>query len=133
MLGGIAGFTVWFNRATYFVGIDQGNVTIFEGRPGGFLWFQPTIVRRTDLPASGVLASNLPLLRTGVLEASYDDAQQVVNNLANEQSLLGIATTATSTTAVTPTTPTTTAPPTTTTLAKPAGAKAVTTTTSRKG
>jgi protein phosphatase len=103
LLGGIAGFTVWFNRASYFVGIKDGYVTIYEGRPGGFLWFKPTIARMTNLQLSSVLDSSRSLLEAGLLEPSYDKAQQVVDDLAKENSILGLPTT-------------TTTPPTTTTI-----------------
>ncbi|HEY5274401.1 MAG TPA: PP2C family serine/threonine-protein phosphatase [Acidimicrobiales bacterium] len=100
VLGGIAGFTLWFNRGTYFVGISDGHVTIFEGRPGGFLWFKPTVIRETSLPISGVLDANVSLLRAGVLESSYGAAEHVVNNLTNEHGVLGLPTSTTSTTIV---------------------------------
>ena len=104
LLGGIAGFTYWFDRATYFVGIDHGNVAIFEGRPNGMLWFHPSLLTRTSTPVSKVVDANLPLLQSGILESSYDDAVTTATNLANEKSLLGIGvphpTTTTTTTTV---------------------------------
>jgi protein phosphatase len=115
IFGGIIGFTIWFNRASYFVGIDNSHVAIFEGRPGGFLWFKPTIARETSLPISSLLGGNVALLRAGVLESSYDAAQHVVDDLTNEDTLLGIPSATSSTTVVT--TPATTIPVTTTTTA----------------
>jgi protein phosphatase len=126
ILGGIIGFTLWFNRATYFVGVKDGNVTIFEGRPGGFLWFKPTVVRETSLPISNVLEANVSLLKAGVLESSYPAAEHVVDDLTNETGVLGLPTpttvvTTTPTTVVTTTTRAT-VPLTTTTTAKRGGA-----------
>jgi len=132
MLGGIAGFTVWFNRATYFVGIDNGNIAIFEGRPGGMLWFRPTLVERSDLAVSSVADANISALQQGVLESSYDAAAKVVANLTGGGELPGVApvvTTATAwttpaTVATTPpptTLPPTTTPPTTAARTKPTG------------
>lgn len=47
--GGVAAATVYARNA-YFVAFDeQGQVTIFRGRPGGFLVFQPETVETTDL------------------------------------------------------------------------------------
>jgi protein phosphatase len=91
LLGGIAGFVIWFNRATYFVGIANSHVAIFEGRPGGFLWFHPTLVETTPLAVTSVLPANVSKLREGILESSYDGAQSVVQNLDNERSLLSIS------------------------------------------
>jgi protein phosphatase len=120
IFGGIIGFTVWFNRASYYVGLKDGYVTIFEGRPGGFLWFKPTVARETSLSLGAILDSSRPLVTAGVLEPSYDKAQQVVDALTNEQSILGLPTITTTTT--------TTSTSTTTTVAK---AKVTTTTTKR--
>ena len=74
----------WYARHTYFVGIDHGQVAIFKGRPGGLLWFDPTLDRRTSLNERDVLPSRLPDLRDGKEEASLADAQRYVNNLRQE-------------------------------------------------
>ena len=42
-VGGAAGFTYWFNQATYYVSTNGSKVAIYEGRPGGFLWFHPDL------------------------------------------------------------------------------------------
>jgi serine/threonine protein phosphatase PrpC len=39
----------WYARNTYFVGIDQGRVTVFQGVEGGLLGWDPTIDRRTTI------------------------------------------------------------------------------------
>ena len=50
MLGGGAVVAVgWYARGSYFVGLDQSQLTIFQGRPGGMLWFNPTVERRTGV------------------------------------------------------------------------------------
>jgi PPM family protein phosphatase len=110
IVGGAVGFITWFNNATYYVGVSGNNVAVFEGRPGGFLWFHPALVYQSDLPASSVLASNLPLLQSGLLESSYSHARDAVDQLTAEQSLLGLpgTTTTTSTTTTVPLTTTTT-------------------------
>ena len=35
----------WYARRSYFVGVHQGNVTIFKGVPGGLAGWDPTIER----------------------------------------------------------------------------------------
>lgn len=47
-----AGFLTWYARDTYFVGTDRGNVAVFRGRPGGVLFWQPTVEQRTNIPVS---------------------------------------------------------------------------------
>ena len=110
LIGGIAGFTVWFNDASYFLGISKNSIAIFQGRPGGMLWFKPSLVEQSNLSTNGVLAANLPQLRAGMLEPSFNQAKQVEENLSNEKSLLGIVNGAPAST--TTLAPTTTIPPT---------------------
>ena len=89
-LGGIAGFTVWYVDATYFVGLHDGRVAIFQGRPGGFLWFKPKLVEVTGTPPSKVFPPYRTLLRSGMIETSYSDAQRVAKNLTNVNSFLAL-------------------------------------------
>ena len=49
------GVVGWYARNTYYVGSDLGNVAIFRGRPGGVLFWNPTLEQRTN-----VLISDLP-------------------------------------------------------------------------
>ncbi|MBV8303258.1 MAG: Stp1/IreP family PP2C-type Ser/Thr phosphatase [Acidimicrobiia bacterium] len=74
----------WYARHTYYVGVDNGQVAIFKGRPGGLLWFQPTLDRRTSLSLSDVPASSLPDVRAGREEATRAEAQRYVNALRQE-------------------------------------------------
>lgn len=39
----------WMATNTYYVGLDQNEVVIYQGRPGGLLWYQPTVVERTGI------------------------------------------------------------------------------------
>ena len=103
----------FYARGSYFVGLDNGQLTIYKGRPGGLLWFQPTIVDKTSTAANQVLPERLPDLRSGKEEPSLASAKDYVASLVAE------ATTTTTTTTVPPTT-TTVAPPTTTTVPVPA-------------
>lgn len=89
-LGGIAGFTVWYVDASYFVGLHDGHVAIFQGRPGGFLWFKPKLVEVTGTPPSKVFPPYRSLLRSGMIETSYSDAQRVAKNLTNVNSFLAL-------------------------------------------
>jgi hypothetical protein len=82
------------------------------------LWFRPTLVRRTVTPISSVLDANLSLLRTGILESSYDAAAKTAGDLASERTLLGLPTTTTTVPVVTTTTVVQGAQPSTTTVAR---------------
>jgi serine/threonine protein phosphatase PrpC len=43
------GALAWYARRTHFVGVNQGKVTVFKGRPGGVLGWDPTVEDRTEL------------------------------------------------------------------------------------
>ena len=51
VVGGAIACLGWYGRSAYYVGLSKDRITIFQGRPGGVLWFQPTVVERTrDTP-----------------------------------------------------------------------------------
>ena len=104
VLGGAAGVVVWFDKASYFVGLDKGYVAIFQGRPGGMLWFKPSVVERTTLTPTDLLASNVVYLRQGMETSSYQSARDLVHDLSLERTLVGPVTTTSSPRAVTTTT-----------------------------
>jgi protein phosphatase len=74
----------WYARHTYYVGLDNGQVAIFKGRPGGLLWFNPTLDRRTQLTTQDVPPSRLADVKAGKEEATLAEAQRYVNALRQE-------------------------------------------------
>jgi serine/threonine protein phosphatase PrpC len=71
-----------FARGAYFVGFDDDeNVVIYKGRPGGLLWFDPTVEQRTDLGANDVDEGAYHQLREGKEEPSLGAARRYVENL----------------------------------------------------
>jgi protein phosphatase len=74
----------WYARHTYFVGLDHGQVAIFKGRPGGLLWFNPTLDRRTSMTQGEVPAARLPDVKAGHEESTRAEAQRYVNALRQE-------------------------------------------------
>ena len=136
VLGGTAGVVVWYNQAGFFVGIDHGEVTIFQGRPGGILWFKPAVVERTGISSSGLFPLDLPYLRQGVTANSYEAARHFVHDILVQRASETTTTTTTSTTTTLPPVTTTTigggTPPlSVTTTTVPATTTTTTTTTSR--
>ncbi|MBW3650135.1 MAG: protein phosphatase 2C domain-containing protein, partial [Actinobacteria bacterium] len=82
-----AGAAVWlYARGTYYVGVDQGQVAIFKGRPGGLLWFEPTIEERTSLPEASIPPARLDDVRAGHQVTSVSQARRYVSNLAAQSS-----------------------------------------------
>jgi serine/threonine protein phosphatase PrpC len=50
ILGLAVGVTAWYARRTYYVDFDRtGTVTIYQGRPGGLLLWDPTVVRHSTV------------------------------------------------------------------------------------
>jgi protein phosphatase len=88
-------------RHTYYVGFHGDSVVIFKGKPGGVLWFDPTVDSDTGLTRAEVPASEIDRLTNGQEEGSLGDAQAYVQSIRDR---LSMTTTTTTTTA--PTTPT---------------------------
>jgi protein phosphatase len=97
-----------YARGAYYVGLDHDRVTIFQGRPGGLLWFKPTVKQRTDLTAANVPPAYQDDVRDGKEEGSLPEARSYVRNL---REAAAATTTTTTTTPPTTTATTTTAPP----------------------
>lgn len=78
----------WYATNSYFVGIDHGQLVVYRGRPGGFLWTKPEVVHRTGVTTAQVPQQYLGDLRRGVQESSYRDAVHYVNGLRSYQQSL---------------------------------------------
>ncbi len=75
---------VWYARGTYYVGLSGNRLTIFQGHPGGLLWFRPTVAQRTDVTTDQILSYHLAALRSGQQEATFAAARQYVQRLESE-------------------------------------------------
>ena len=100
----------WYDTNSYFVGVNNNELIIYQGRIGGFLWYHPTVVDRTGVTTADVPAVYLPALQAGVEETSVADARNYVSNLvSNEQTQQNPSSIVPPTTSAPPTTvPTTT-------------------------
>jgi protein phosphatase len=56
----------YYARGTYFVGFDGDTVTVFQGKPGGVLWFDPTVVEHTEFTREDVRPELVDELEAGV-------------------------------------------------------------------
>jgi PPM family protein phosphatase len=101
---------VWYGNNGFFVTTNaDGEVAVFEGRPGGFLWFEPEEVESTGVE----LDELTPVLRDQI-EAepefgTFEEARDYLANVAEQLDRSG-ATTSTSTSSTTTSTSSTTAP-----------------------
>jgi protein phosphatase len=85
LLGGVlagAWYAVrWYDTNSYFVGVDHNELVIYQGRIGGFLWYNPVEVQRTGATTADVPATYLDQLHAGVEESSVASAANYVRNL----------------------------------------------------
>jgi protein phosphatase len=107
VLGAATSAVGWYARHTYYVGTYQGKIAIYKGRPGGLLWFDPTLAKPYPDPVADYPAFEREL-RAGHSEPSLKEADRYVNRIRQST---------TTTTAPTTTTPPTTAPGSSTTAA----------------
>lgn len=98
VLAGAAAITVAYARASYYVtlgapgsgppsplnGPTARPLVIYQGRPGGLLWFHPTLAQRTDVTSDQVLASRLADLEKGKVFSGVAAARGYVSNLREE-------------------------------------------------
>lgn len=82
--------TAWYARNAFYVGLDDERIAIYKGRPGGVLWFKPTLVEHTRLTTDDVAPSRLLQLRDGKVEPSLLEARRYAGRLAEEAASLEI-------------------------------------------
>jgi serine/threonine protein phosphatase PrpC len=85
VLGGAAAAIAWYARSGYFVSLQGQNITIFKGRPGGVLWWKPTVARTTTTSINDIESRHIPDLQAGVGEPSLSAADDYVSSLVTEK------------------------------------------------
>jgi protein phosphatase len=100
----------WYARRSYYVGVSQGQVTVFKGVPGGLAGWDPTIERRTNLKTSALRPVDLAAVHDQKHFSSKTDADAFIARLRSATTTT-TTTTTTSTTTTTVPSSTTTAPP----------------------
>jgi serine/threonine protein phosphatase PrpC len=88
LIGGIIAVVIWFQRSSYFVGLDGNRVSIYAGRPGGTMWFKPQLVGTTSLTTNELLPNSVVEVRSGITESTYAAAKQEVDALIRLSSAL---------------------------------------------
>ncbi|MGP0029152.1 MAG: Stp1/IreP family PP2C-type Ser/Thr phosphatase [Acidimicrobiales bacterium] len=72
----------WYAYDNWYPAVGRGNeIVIYQGRPGGVLWFDPKVVDRTGVTTSQILAAALADIHAGVEEPSLQKAKTYVTNL----------------------------------------------------
>jgi len=115
ILFGLA-FIWWTGTKTWYVGIDGDNVAIFNGKPGGVLWIQPSLAENSDLLLANVPAVAMVDLENGVEQPSLKSARTYIDKLIEQNEKTTTTTSSTSTSSTTSSSTTTSS--TTTTIAQ---------------
>ena len=104
VVGAAVWAVAWYARGAYFVGLDGEQVAIYRGRPGGLLWFDPTLVEHKAQPTGAeLLPAQRVELETGHEVSSKAAADRYVNNLRQEVEARRAPPTTTTTTVPLPT------------------------------
>ncbi len=99
----------WYAMDDWYVGVDHQHLAVYQGRPGGFLWFKPKLVDETPVATSQILPFHLPAVQADHQEPSLKAARRYVADLHQEYlATQPPATSATSTSGGSTTGPTTT-------------------------
>lgn len=81
VLGGAGAAIGVYARGSYYVGLDEGRVAIFKGRPGGLLWFSPTVEEVTALTEASVPPARADAVAEGHPVATLEEARAYVQSL----------------------------------------------------
>jgi protein phosphatase len=93
----------WYARNSFFVAFDRGKVVVFQGRPGGVLFWDPSVVERTSLARDRLTQNDRQIVSERKEFDSRNEALAFVGRARRHAA-------ATTTTTTTSTTTTTTAP-----------------------
>lgn len=77
-------FVRWYATSSYYVTTNGTQIVIYRGRPGGVLWFTPSVAEVTTTTTAEVLPIRLPALHGDVIEPSLSEAKNYVANLNQE-------------------------------------------------
>jgi len=124
VVGVVLGAIIWTGNNTYYVGYDGKNVAVFQGKPGGVLWMEPSVVQPTDITvtdlpedARAAVADNPEFGSEGAATRFVVTLQAVVDERVDATSTTTSSTTSTTSTTKPKASTTTTAPASTTTAA----------------
>ena len=73
-----------YGRTGYFVGFEGSDVVIYKGRPGGVLWFDPTVEARTPLKERDLTEEMAQEILGNPTFGDAASAQRYVNGIRDE-------------------------------------------------
>ncbi|MBV8951903.1 MAG: Stp1/IreP family PP2C-type Ser/Thr phosphatase [Actinobacteria bacterium] len=111
VVGVAVGAVAWYARKAFYVTFDAGRVTLFRGRPGGVLGFEPTIEQRTSLRASDLTQADQADVHGKKKFTDKTRAVQYISALQHKaDEMRAVAATTTTTAPIPPPTPASNAP-----------------------
>jgi protein phosphatase len=93
----------WYAYSTYYLGNDAGYVAVYQGQPGGVLWFKPQKVYDTNYEVSTLPALIRVDLNQTIPEATLEKAQTHADRLCHNSTSCRASTTPTTTSTTTTT------------------------------
>jgi protein phosphatase len=100
----------WYAQNSYFVAFDRGTVVVFKGRPGGVLFWDPSVIERTTLTRARLTPTDRQIVSDQKQFDSKTEALAFVGRARRHAS--PTTTTTSSSTTTTTTAPAVTSPPT---------------------
>jgi protein phosphatase len=73
-----------YGRTGYFVGYDGQDVVVYKGRPGGVLWFDPTVEAKTTLTEADLTEELAEEIAGNPTFSNAASAQKYVNSVRDE-------------------------------------------------
>jgi PPM family protein phosphatase len=110
IIGLAFGAVGWYARRSFYVGVDNGQIVMFKGVPGGVFGWDPTIEERSDLTAAQLLPADREAVSDGAARGSKEKADQYLGRLQAHVDSTSTTTTTTTTTTLPPLLPPPTLP-----------------------
>ncbi len=85
LLGVVGAAVVYFGTAGYYVGLEGGEVKIFQGVPGGVAFIKPTVVDQTGIRFDDVPQQFRQDLTSGFKVKTKEDAERYVQSIRDTQ------------------------------------------------
>ncbi|NNN03127.1 MAG: serine/threonine-protein phosphatase [Acidimicrobiaceae bacterium] len=111
---GVVGVVSWYAYSSYYLGARAGHVVVFQGQPGGVLWFKPRVVDTTPYLVKNLRLADQQNLAQTIAEPSRAAALSYATYLYHQWSGTHSVTPTTSTTLATGSTSSTSSTSTTT-------------------
>jgi protein phosphatase len=75
----------WYEHSAYYLADDHGRIAVYNGQPGGFLWFKPVLVDRTKYEFTQLTGpARVEVLTHSDLLPTLREATQLAQNLHRE-------------------------------------------------